>query len=67
MEAEYVETCEAAKAVVWLKKFLTNLEVVKNMSKPITLYCDNSGVVTNSMEPKSHKCGKHIKCKYHLI
>ena len=33
----------------------------------ITLYCDNSGVVVNSKEPRSHKRGKHIKRKYHLI
>ncbi|KAA0067886.1 gag/pol protein [Cucumis melo var. makuwa] len=39
MEAEYVAACEAAKEVVWLKKFLTDLEVVPNMHLPITLYC----------------------------
>ena len=55
MEAEYVAACEAAKEVVWLKKFFTDLEVVPNMSKPITLYCDNSGAVANSKEPRSHK------------
>ena len=48
-------------------KFFTNLEVVLDMSKPITLYCDNSGVVANSREPRSHKRGKHIECRYHLI
>ncbi|TYK04832.1 gag/pol protein [Cucumis melo var. makuwa] len=48
MEAEYVAACEAAKEAVWLKKFLTNLEVVLNMHLPITLYCDNSGAVANS-------------------
>ncbi|TYK01652.1 gag/pol protein [Cucumis melo var. makuwa] len=40
MEAEYVAACEAAKEAVWLKKFLTDLEVVPNMRLPITLYCD---------------------------
>ena len=33
----------------------------------ITLYCDNSGAVANSKEPRSHKRGKHIKRKYYLI
>ncbi|KAA0066714.1 gag/pol protein [Cucumis melo var. makuwa] len=61
MEAEYVAACEAAKEVVWLKKFLTDLEVVPNMHLPITLYCDNSGAVANSREPRSHKRGKHIE------
>ncbi|KAA0035986.1 gag/pol protein [Cucumis melo var. makuwa] len=67
MEAKYVAACEATKEAVWLKKFLTDLEVVPNMHMLITLYCDNSGVVANSREPRSHKRGKHIERKYHLI
>ena len=67
MEAEYIAACEAAKEAVWLKKFFIDLEVVPNMDKPLTLYCDNSGAVANSKEPRSHKRGKHIERKYHLI
>ena len=67
MEAEYVVACEAVKEAVWLHKFLSDLEVVPDMDKPITLYCDNSGAVANSKEPRSHKRGKHIERKYHLI
>ncbi|KAA0065452.1 gag/pol protein [Cucumis melo var. makuwa] len=67
MEAEYVAACEAAKEAVCFKKFLIDLEVVPNMHLPITLYCDNSGAVANSREPRNHKRGKHIKRKYHLI
>ncbi|KAA0040367.1 gag/pol protein [Cucumis melo var. makuwa] len=67
MEAEYIAACEAAKEVVWLRKFLHDLEVVPNMNLSITLYCDNSGAVANSKEPRNHKRGKHIERKYHLI
>ena len=67
MEAEYIAACEAAKESVWLKKFYIDLEVVQNMEKPLVLYCDNSGAVKNSKEPRSHKIGKHIERKYHLI
>ena len=67
MEAEYIAASEAAKEAVWLKNFLSGLEVVPEMDKPITLYCDNSGAVANSREPRSHKRGKHIERKYHLI
>ncbi|TYK27801.1 gag/pol protein [Cucumis melo var. makuwa] len=63
MEVEYVAACEA----VWLRKFLTDLEIVPNMHLSITLYCDNSGAVANSREPRSHKREKHIERKYHLI
>ena len=67
MEAEYTAACEAAKESVWLKKFYTDLEVVPDMEKPLVLYCDNSEVVANFKELRSHKRGKHIKRKYHLI
>ncbi|TYK29714.1 gag/pol protein [Cucumis melo var. makuwa] len=48
MEAKCVAACEAAKEAVWLRKFLTDLEIVLNMHLPITLYSDNSGAVANS-------------------
>ena len=45
MEVEYVVACEAAKDAVWLKKFLSNLGVVRMEQVCITLFCDNSGAV----------------------
>ena len=44
-----------------------NLGVVPGVQSAIILYCDNNGVVANSKEPRSHKRGKHIERKYHLI
>ncbi|TYK02506.1 gag/pol protein [Cucumis melo var. makuwa] len=67
MDVEYIAACETAKEAVWLRKFLHDLEVVPNMNLLITLYCDNNGTVANSKEPHSHKRGKHIERKYHLI
>ena len=67
MEADYIVASKAVKEAVWLKNFLSDMEVVPNIDKPITLYCDNSSVVANSREPRSHKRGKHIERKYHLI
>ena len=45
MEAEYVAASEAAKEAIWLKKFLSDLNVVRMEQVPITLFCDNSGAV----------------------
>ena len=41
--------------------------VVPSAQSAITLYCDNSGAVANSKEPRSHKRRKHIERKHHLI
>ena len=61
MEAEYVAACEAAKEAVWLKKFLFDLGVVRMEQILITLFCDNSGAVAQSKDPRNHKKGKHIE------
>ena len=66
-EAEYVATYEVAKETVWLKKFFMELGVVPASLTPITLYCDNSGIVAQSKEPRNHGKGKHLERKYHLI
>ena len=67
MEAEYVATCEVAKEAIWLKKFLSNLGVLRMEQVPITLFCDNNGAVAQSKDPRNHKKGKHIERKYHII
>ena len=61
MEAEYVAACEVAKEAVWLKKFLSDLGVVRMEQVPITLFYDNSGAVAQSKDPRNHKKGKHIE------
>ena len=67
MEDEYVAACEAAKEVVWLKKLLSDLGVVRKEQVPITLFCDNNGAVAQSKDPRNYKKGKHIERKYHII
>ena len=66
MEAKYATTCEATKEAVWFKKFLFDLGVMRMEQVPITLFCNNSGVVAQSKNPRNHK-GKHIERKYHII
>ena len=67
MEAEYIAASEATKEAVWLKNFLMDLEVVPTGQSAITLLFDNSGAIANAKEPRSHKRGKHIERKYHLL
>lgn len=44
-----------------------DLEVVLTASQSMTLYCNNSGAISKTKEPRSHKRIKYIERKYHLI
>ena len=66
-EAEYIAALEAAKEAVWIKKFITKLEVVPSIADPILLYCDNNGAIAQAKEPRSHHRSTHILRRYHLI
>ncbi|KAM6580794.1 hypothetical protein CsatA_004568 [Cannabis sativa] len=61
------DVTEAAKELVWLRKFFTSIGVVPGMEKLLVLLCDNNGAIANSKEPRSHKRSKHIERKYHII
>ncbi|KAL4386545.1 hypothetical protein GQ457_09G016870 [Hibiscus cannabinus] len=54
-EAEYIAASEAAKKAVWIKKFLTGLGVIPNISDDVDLYCDNNGAIAQAKEPRSHQ------------
>ncbi|KAK2404463.1 secreted RxLR effector protein [Trifolium repens] len=66
-EAEYIAASSAAKEAVWIKKFISELEVVPSIVDPISLYCDNSGAIAQAKEPRSHQRSKHILRRFHLI
>ena len=66
-EAEYIAASEAAKEAVWIKKFITELEVLPEIEKGITMYCDNTGAIAQSKEPRSHQKSKHVLRRFHLI
>ncbi|KAJ9557500.1 hypothetical protein OSB04_012114 [Centaurea solstitialis] len=66
-EAEYIAACDAAKEAVWLRNFLSDLRVVASISRPIDIFCDNSGAVAQAKEPREHHKSRHVLRKYHLI
>jgi hypothetical protein len=66
-EAEYITALEGSKEAVWIKQFLEELGVVPSALNPVEIYCDNSGVVAQAREPRSHQKSRHIERKYHII
>ncbi|KAK1424219.1 hypothetical protein QVD17_19540 [Tagetes erecta] len=66
-ESEYIAASDAAKEAVWMKKFITDLDVVPSIRKPIEIFCDNTGAIAQAKEPRSHQKARHIHRKFHLI
>ncbi|KAJ9539153.1 hypothetical protein OSB04_031886 [Centaurea solstitialis] len=64
---EYIAASDAAKEAVWLRNFLSDLRVVTSVSRPIDIFCDNSGAVAQAKEPREHHKSRHVLRKYHLI
>ena len=47
-EVEYVAASKVAKELIWLRKFLQDLEVVPAITAPLKLFCNNSGAVSGN-------------------
>jgi hypothetical protein len=66
-EAEYITASKATKEVVWIRNFVSELDVVPCVSSPMVFYCDNSGAIAQAKESRAHKRAKHVLRRYHLI
>jgi hypothetical protein len=67
MQAEFVACYETARQEVWLKNFIPRLQVIDNIARSLTLYCDNEAVAFFSKNNKSSSASKWINIKYLII
>ena len=67
MEAEFVACYEATIHALWLRNFISGLEVVDTITKPLKIYYDNSAAVFFSKNKKYSRGVKHMKLKYFAI
>ena len=67
VEAQYIVASKALKEAVWIKKFLEEVGVVPSAMNPMALYYDNSGVIAQAKERRSHTKTRHIERRYHII
>ena len=58
----YEATCHA----IWLQNFISVLEVVHSISRPLKLLCDNYAAVSFSRNTWSTSRSKHIDEKFFL-
>jgi len=67
MEEKFIACYEATTHVIWLRNFVSGLKVINFISRPITIYCDNSTIVFFSKNNKSESQNKHIDIKYFIV
>ncbi|KAL6324389.1 hypothetical protein AAG906_012993 [Vitis piasezkii] len=67
MEAKFISCFEATSHGVWLKSFISGLRVMDSISRPLSIYCDNSAAVFMAKNNKSGSRSKHIDIKYLAI
>ena len=67
MKAEYMACYEATCHVIWLRNFISALEVVHSISRPLKLFCDYSIVVPFSRNSRSTSRSKHIDVKFFFV
>ncbi|KAK8948501.1 hypothetical protein KSP39_PZI005632 [Platanthera zijinensis] len=67
MEAEFVACYEASNQAIWLRNFISELQVVDIVEKPLKLYCDNKAAELYSNNDKSSARSKHIDIKFLVV
>ncbi|WJZ89718.1 hypothetical protein VitviT2T_008914 [Vitis vinifera] len=53
MEVEFISCVEATSHGVWLKSFISELRIMDSISRPLSIYCDNSATVFMAKNNKS--------------
>ena len=66
MEVEYVACYEATCHAIWLRNFISALEVVHSISRPLKLLYDNSVAVSFSRNTRNTYRSKYIDVKFFL-
>lgn len=67
-QSEYMASMEAAKEVVYLRRFLTEFGLpFFNRRTPTKVFCDNQGAEELMKNPIHHARTKHIDIRYHYI
>ena len=52
---------------IWLRNFISTLEVVHSISRPLKLFCDNSAIISFSRNTRSTSRSKHIDMKFFFV
>jgi len=64
VEAEYAFS-RATTQALWISKYLCAIGLL--LSRPITIYADNKGLIAHCLNDKNHRRTKHIDIRLHFV
>ena len=67
LAAEYIACYEASNQGIWLRNFVTGLQIVDGIERLLRLYCDNKSTVLYSNNNRSSSKSKHIDIKFLIV
>ena len=65
-ETEYITFSTTVQDALWLKYFLTDLEIIGE-KKPVPMNVDGTSTISIVNEQKFNSRSKHVEIKYHFI
>jgi len=65
VESEYMAASHATREAVWLKSFLSELQIIINHL--ISIACDSQGAMAIMKSPEYHARTKHIDIRHHYV
>ncbi|GKB26814.1 retrotransposon protein, putative, ty1-copia subclass [Tanacetum coccineum] len=66
-DAEYIAAFDASKEAVWIRKFISGLNVAPTIEEPITMYCDNTRAIAIAKDHGVTKGARHFRAKVHYL
>ena len=67
MEAEFIVCFEASNQGIWLRNFITRLQIIEGINKPLRINCDNKAADLYSKNNRSSSKSKHIDIKFLVV
>ncbi|GJV45119.1 MEI2-like protein 2 [Tanacetum coccineum] len=66
-EAEYIAASDVSKEAVWVRKFISGLDIFPIIEEPIKMYCDNTEAITIANKSGITKGARHYRAKVHYL
>nr|GEZ39685.1 retrovirus-related Pol polyprotein from transposon TNT 1-94 [Tanacetum cinerariifolium] len=66
-EAKYIAALKATMETVWIRKFISGLDIVPTINEPIRMFCDNSATLYFANEPRVQRGARHYHRRYHYV